>query len=301
MPAGPLQQTEIPGLPVRRGKVRDVYDLGERVLLVATDRISAYDWVLPDPIPDKGRVLTRLSEFWFDLLAERAGVVHHLVTTDVHQMDLPPEAPLEHLAGRSMLCQKTDVVPFECVARGYLSGSGWREYQESGAVCGVPLEEGLEESARLGETIFTPATKAEQGEHDENVSFTRMKHDLGESLAEELRSLTLKIYNAGVQHALARGVLIADTKFEFGMAPGRSSPLLIDEVLTPDSSRFWRADDYAPGGPQASFDKQFVRDWLLSSGWDRESEPPQLPESVVARTREKYVEAYELITGKRFD
>jgi phosphoribosylaminoimidazole-succinocarboxamide synthase len=289
----------LPGYEPRRGKVRDVYDLGDQVLLVASDRISAFDWVLPTAIPDKGRVLTQLSRFWFDRLAAAAPVGHHLLSCDVEKMRLPEGADRERLAGRSMLCRKTRVVPFECVARGYLSGSGWKEYQKGGAVCGVPLPPGLIESDRLPEPIFTPATKAEMGEHDENVAFDRMQRDLGESLAVRLRDATLAIYSAGAAHAATCGLLIADTKFEFGQAPD-GELLLIDELLTPDSSRFWPADQYRPGGAQPSFDKQFVRDWLLESDWDRQSPPPALPDDVVERTRAKYIEAYERLTGETF-
>jgi phosphoribosylaminoimidazole-succinocarboxamide synthase len=289
----------LPGYEPRRGKVRDVYDLGDQVLLVASDRISAFDWVLPTAIPDKGRVLTQLSRFWFDRLAAAAPVGHHLLSCDVEKMRLPEGADRERLAGRSMLCRKTRVVPFECVARGYLSGSGWKEYQKGGAVCGVPLPPGLIESDRLPEPIFTPATKAKMGEHDENIAFDRMQRDLGESLAGRLRDATLAIYSAGAAHAATCGLLIADTKFEFGQAPD-GELLLIDELLTPDSSRFWPADQYRPGGAQPSFDKQFVRDWLLESDWDRQSPPPALPDDVVERTRAKYIEAYERLTGETF-
>lgn len=291
--------TDLPGLLPRRGKVRDVYDLGDQVLLVASDRISAFDWVLPTAIPDKGRVLTQLSRFWFDWLAREHGVEHHLLTCDVEQMPLPDGTDRVHLAGRTMLCRKTEVVPFECVARGYLSGSGWKEYQTNQAVCGVALPAGLVESDRLTEPIFTPATKAEIGEHDENVAFERMATDLGEEFAARLRCLTLAIYGAGRAFAAEHGLLIADTKFEFGQTPD-GDLLLIDEVLTPDSSRFWPADAYAAGGAQPSFDKQYVRDWLLASDWDRESPPPELPTDVVQETRDKYVEAYERLTGAAF-
>lgn len=289
----------VPGITPRRGKVRDVYDLGEHVLLVASDRVSAFDWVLPTPIPDKGRLLTQLSRFWFEKLAPILPTGCHLVTCDVEAMGLPAGSDLAWLAGRSMLCKKTAVVPFECVARGYLAGSGWKEYQQNRTVCGVELPDGLSESARLPEPIFTPATKAEQGEHDENVAFERMAADLGGDLAERLRSATLAIYGSGAEHAAACGVLIADTKFEFGLTTD-DELLLIDEALTPDSSRFWPADAYEPGKPQPSYDKQFVRDWLLASDWDRESPPPELPPEVVAQTRAKYVEAYERLTGEAF-
>lgn len=290
-----LLTSELPGLAAIRGKVRDVYDLGDHVLLVATDRISAYDWVMPNGVPDKGRVLTEISRFWFSRL-KRA---HHLLETDVHKMPLPAGADLDQLAGRTMFCQKTSVVPFECVVRGYLSGSGWNEYRESQSVCGVTLPAGLQESDRVPEPIFTPATKAEQGDHDENVSFDRMVNDLGTELATELRSRSLQIYSEGAAYAAERGILIADTKFEFGQTPS-GELILIDEVLTPDSSRFWPADQYEPGHGQPSFDKQFVRDWLTSSGWDKNSNPPTLPAEVVSQTRAKYIEAYETLTGESF-
>lgn len=284
-------ETALPGLPVRRGKVRDVYDLGDRLLLVSSDRISAFDWVLPTGIPDKGRLLTQIAAFWF----ERLGEPHHLITTDVDQMDLPEGTDRRMLAGRTSLVRKTEVVPIECVVRGYLAGSGWKEYQKQGTVCGVRLPPGLEESSPLDQPIFTPATKAATG-HDENISFDRMVDAVGGSLAEDLRSRSLAIFQRGAAYARERGILIADTKFEWGTSGGRL--ILIDEVLTPDSSRFWPADQYQPGRSQPSFDKQFVRDWLESTSWDKNSPPPALPDEVVAKTRQKYVEAYERLTGK---
>jgi len=288
-----IRETNIAGVPVRRGKVRDIYDLEDRLLLVSTDRISAFDWVLPTPVPDKGRILTQISAFWFRLLQEP----NHLITTDVEEMDLPPECDRRLFSGRSMLCRKTQVVPVECVVRGYLAGSGWREYQETGTVCGIRLPAGLRESDRLPEPIFTPATKAAVG-HDENISFERMVSIVGREAAEELRRRSLRIFRQGAEYALQRGIIIADTKFEFGFCDGKL--LLIDEVLTPDSSRFWPAEQYQPGRSQPSFDKQYVRDWLLESGWDRNSPPPPLPEEVVARTREKYIEAYERLTERPY-
>jgi len=284
-------QTNIPGLSVRRGKVRDVYDLGDLLLLVSTDRISAFDWVLPTGIPDKGRVLTQVSAFWFDLLGEP----NHLITTDVGDMPLPAGVDLDVLAGRSTLCRKTEVVPIECVVRGYLVGSGWKEYQEQGTVCGSRLPEGRTECARLDEPIFTPAIKAAQG-HDENISFARMVELVGANVAEELRDRSLRIYERGVEHAWEKGIIIADTKFEWGRYG--EGLILIDEVLTPDSSRFWPADEYAPGRNQPSFDKQFVRDWLESTAWDKNSPPPALPDDVVVQTRAKYIEAFERLTGR---
>lgn len=293
-------QSSLPGLQPIRGKVRDVYDLGEHVLLVATDRISAFDWVLPTGIPDKGRLLTQVSVFWFELLADKLGVEHHLVTADIAQMPLPDGADRDALAGRSMLCRKGSVVPFECVARGYLAGSGWKEYQQTESVCGVALPSGLGESARLPEPIFTPATKAEQGEHDENVSYEQMRSSIDVATAEALRDQTLGIYRFAADHAESCGLILADTKFEFAHVGPEGRLLLVDEALTPDSSRYWPAQGYTPGRPQPSFDKQFVRDWLLASDWDRQSTPPTLPEDVVVQTRAKYVEAYERLTGSRF-
>ncbi|MEN6492756.1 MAG: phosphoribosylaminoimidazolesuccinocarboxamide synthase [Thermoguttaceae bacterium] len=286
-------ETNLPGIPVRRGKVRDVYDLGDRVLLVSTDRISAFDWVLPSGIPDKGRVLNQIAAFWF----ERLGEVHHLLTTDVDAMDLPVGADREMLAGRSSLVKKTKVVPIECVVRGYLTGSGWKEYQESGTVCGIRLPAGLKDSSQLEEPIFTPTTKAESG-HDQSITFDEMAETVGRDLAEELRRRSLAIFKRGAEYAKSRGILIADTKFEWGVV--NDQVILIDEVLTPDSSRFWPADQYVPGRSQPSFDKQFVRDWLVASRWDKNSPPPALPEDVIAKTREKYVEAYERLTGQQF-
>jgi phosphoribosylaminoimidazole-succinocarboxamide synthase len=287
-------ETSIPGVPVRRGKVRDVYDLGDRLLLVATDRISAFDWVLPTGIPDKGRVLTQLSAFWFDELAEP----NHVLSTEVDRMgELPSEADREILAGRTMLVRKTQVVPIECVVRGYLAGSGWKEYRQHGTVCGIRLPAGLSESSQLPEPIFTPATKEESG-HDINISFERMVELVGHDVAEELRKRSIGVYERGAELARAKGIIIADTKFEWGQFDDRL--ILIDEVLTPDSSRFWPADEYRPGGSPPSFDKQFVRDWLEATDWDKNSPPPELPDDVIARTREKYIEAYERLTGRSF-
>ena len=278
--------------------MRDVYDLGETLLLVATDRISAFDWVLPSGIPDKGGILTQLSRFWFELLAEP----NHLITCEVAEMPFPHTVDRRPLAGRTMLVRKTKVVPIECVARGYLSGSGWKEYVRQGTVCGLSLPAGLRESDELAEPIFTPAIKAESG-HDENISFEAMCDVVGQELAEELRRRTLDVYGRGAQYARRRGIIIADTKFEWGLLPSAPSgpAILIDEVLTPDSSRFWPADRYQPGRGQPSFDKQFVRDWLEGSRWDKQSPPPALPDDVVARTRDKYIEAYEILTGRKFE
>jgi len=289
-----ITQTDLSGLTLfNRGKVRDIYDLGDALLLVATDRISAFDWVLPTGIPDKGRVLTQISAFWFDHLKEP----NHLISTDVRDADLPEGVDIEPLAGRSMLVRKTEVVPIECVVRGYLSGSGWVEYQKTGTVCGIELPKGLKESDKLAEPIFTPATKEEEG-HDENISFERMVEIVGPEVSNELRKRSIEIYNRGSEWAASRGIIIADTKFEFGQIDG--DLILIDEVLTPDSSRFWPADLYEPGRGQASFDKQFVRDWLLAENWDRNSAPPELPDDIVTKTRDKYIEALEIVTGESF-
>jgi phosphoribosylaminoimidazole-succinocarboxamide synthase len=290
-----LRETSLEGLPRRQGKVRDVYDLGDRVLLVATDRISAFDWILPTAIPDKGRVLTALSAFWFDFL----DVPNHLLSIAIEDvdLDLTPEAR-EELCGRVMLARKAHVVPFECVVRGYLSGSGWKEYRATGTVCGRRLPGGLVESDRI-EPIFTPATKAETG-HDENVSFEVMVDAVGSEVAGTLRTLSLEVYRKAAGHALDRGLILADTKFEWGFDDRTGELLLVDEVLTPDSSRYWAADAYYPGGPQPSFDKQFVRDWLETTGWDKSSPPPDLPDHVVAGTRSRYIEAFERITGRPF-
>ena len=280
-----------------RGKVRDIYEVDERhLLMVTSDRISAFDVVLPTPIPDKGRVLTGLSLFWFD---RTAGIVpNHLVTADVDRFPPDFREPIDELAGRSMLVRRADMIPIECVARGYLSGSGWKEYQEAGTVCGIALPSGLQESDRLPETIFTPATKAETG-HDENITLERAGEIVGEGLAQRLKELTLAVYGFGAEVAAERGVLLADTKFEFGFIDGEIA--LCDEVMTPDSSRFWPADGYRPGGPQPSFDKQYVRDWLDDVGWDHEPPPPELPPGIVAQTSQRYAEAYDRITGEPFE
>jgi phosphoribosylaminoimidazole-succinocarboxamide synthase len=277
--------------PCKRGKVRDVYSIGDRLVIVATDRISAFDWILPTGIPDKGRVLTAMTLFWLDLLK----VPNHLISADVAA--LPPVfAPhAAALRGRTMLVRKAEVVPFECVVRGYLAGSGWKEYRQRGTVCGIPLPGGLREADKLPEPIFTPATKAESG-HDENVSFEYMAGQVGVPLANKLRDLSLDIYRRASAHAEGRGIILADTKFEWGRLG--DSVILIDEVLTPDSSRFWPRDKYEPGRSPPSFDKQFVRDWLEQSGWDKNSPPPALPDEVVAKTRAKYLEAHERLTGR---
>lgn len=293
-----LFESSLPGLPVRRGKVRDVYDLGDCLLIVATDRISAFDWVMPTPIPDKGRILTQLSLFWFRLL----GVPHHLLSTDLSCVPFPPGTDRQVFEGRSMLVRRCRVVPVECVVRGYLEGSGWREYQATGQVCGIPLPAGLRQCDRLPEPIFTPATKEASG-HDQNISFDEMTQRVGPETAKWLREHSLRVYCQAAEYARQRGILIADTKFEWGWPSDASDPstlILVDEVLTPDSSRFWPADRYEPGHPQPSFDKQFLREWLETTGWDKNSSPPALPDEVVARTRQKYLEAYERLTGQAF-
>jgi phosphoribosylaminoimidazole-succinocarboxamide synthase len=279
-----------------RGKVRDIYEAGEDLLMVASDRISAFDVVLPTPIPDKGRVLSGLSLFWFERSADI--VPNHLLSDDVDRFPVEFRDHREELAGRAMLVKRAEVVPIECVARGYLSGSGWKEYRETGRVCGIELPSGLVESDRLPEPIFTPATKAAEG-HDENISLERAVELVGEGLAQKLKELTLTLYEFASGLALERGIIVADTKFEFGFAGGEL--ILVDEVLTPDSSRFWPADRYRAGGPQPSFDKQYVRDWLDGSGWDHEPPAPELPPDVVGQTAVRYREAYERITGEPFD
>lgn len=288
-----MLQSTLPGIPVHHGKVRDVYDFGDRLLFVASDRISAFDYILPNGIPRKGEVLTRLSQFWFSRLTVR----HHLITSDVASLPLPAGTDVQSLAGRSMVVMKTSVVPVECVVRGYLAGSGWKEYRQSGTVCGIRLPTGLKESSHLPEPIFTPAKKAESG-HDENISFEQMSELVGAELASRLRAISLQVYSEGCTHANTKGIIVADTKFEFGLKDDEI--ILIDEVLTPDSSRFWPADQYEAGRGQASFDKQFVRDWLEQSGWDKNSPPPVLPEDVVERTSSRYIEAYERLTGLPF-
>ncbi len=288
----PLLQSTIAEYPCRRGKVRDVYDLGDRLVIVATDRISAFDWVLPTGIPDKGCVLTSMTLFWLDYLR----VPNHLLGTDVKKMPAAFAAQADVLQGRTMLVKKAEVVPIECVVRGYLAGSGWKEYRRSGTVCGLKIAPGLVECQQLPEAVFTPSTKAETG-HDENISFEEMTKTTGSKLADELRQRSLDVYNRAADYARGRGIVLADTKFEWGRVPG-GELILIDEVLTPDSSRFWPLDSYRPGQNPPSYDKQFVRDWLETSGWDKNSSPPELPAAVVEKTRAKYLEAHERLTGK---
>jgi phosphoribosylaminoimidazole-succinocarboxamide synthase len=295
--SAPVLATNIPGFPRHQGKVRDIYDLGDRLLLVATDRVSAFDVVMAEPVPDKGRILTKLSAFWFDHLADLTP--NHLISLRVE--DFPPACQpyREMLAGRTMLVRKCRPLPVECIVRGYLSGSGWAEYQQTGAIGGLALPPGLAESQKLPEAIFTPSTKAELGTHDENISMAAMAAKIGRELAEKVREVSLAIYRWALAWAEPRGVIIADTKFEFGLADGTDEKLLlIDEVLTPDSSRFWPREDYRPGGPQKSYDKQYLRDYLESLGWNKQPPPPPLPPDVIANTRARYVQALQTLTGE---
>jgi len=282
-----LFRSDVPGYPRREGKVRDVYDLGDTLAIVASDRISAFDWVMPTAIPGKGRLLTAISKFWFLWL----NVPNHWISDDVTMLP----AAFHEFAGRTMIVRKTAVIPFECVARGYLAGSGWAEYQRGGTVCGIPLPAGLRKCERLPEPIFTPATKAETG-HDENVPFESMAASVGPALAEELRSRTLDVYRRAAAYAENRGLILADTKFEWGTLPD-GGVILIDEVLTPDSSRFWPAETYRPGISPPSFDKQYLRDWLETTPWDKASPPPELPAEVVDQTAAKYAEALRMLTA----
>ena len=289
-----LLQTDFPELTLHaRGKVRDLYSLNGQLLFVATDRISAFDYVLATGIPEKGRVLTQLSLFWFDFLKDV--VKNHLITAKVEEYPAPLKKYSDDLRGRSMLVTKAQMIDIECVARGYLSGSGWKEYQQTGAVCGIKLPAGLKESDKLPEPIFTPATKALSG-HDENISIEEMAKRTGKELAEKLRDLTLKIYKTAADYAAGRGIIIADTKFEFGQTS--QGLILADEVLTPDSSRFWPADKYQPGKAQESFDKQFVRDYLEAIKWNKQPPAPSLPDDVARKTSEKYIEAYRILAGR---
>lgn len=278
---------------VRQGKVRDVYDIGEHFLMVASDRISAFDYILPTRIPDKGRVLTQISKFWFDFF----DVPHHLVSTDLGTIEIPAGLDANELEGRTMIVKKCEVVPIECVVRGYLVGSGWRDYEKSGSVCGIDLPTDLKNCAQFPQALFTPATKEDEG-HDVNVSFERMAEIVGQETADELKRKSLEVYEKGRDYAAAKGIILADTKFEWGWHDGEL--ILIDEVLTPDSSRFWPADQYEEGRNQVSFDKQFVREYLDSTDWDKNSDPPELPEAIVAKTREKYIEAFERLSDQPF-
>jgi phosphoribosylaminoimidazole-succinocarboxamide synthase len=289
-----IPETQFKDLPLKRqGKVRDIFDFGDTLLLVTTDRLSAFDVVLPDPIPDKGKVLNQISVFWFEKMADIVG--NHLVTTDVNAYPDPCHPYREALAKRSMLVKKADPLPVECIVRGYITGSGWHGYQTTGHVCGIQLPGGLQESDKLATPLYTPSTKAEVGDHDINISFEQTVNILGKETAEKIRDLSLEIYNKGASMALEKGIIIADTKFEFGVLDG--DIILIDEVLTPDSSRFWPLDDYAPGRSQKSFDKQTVRDWLVNSGWDKTPPGPKLPQEVIDNTAGTYKEIYTRLTG----
>jgi phosphoribosylaminoimidazole-succinocarboxamide synthase len=288
-----VTKTEFPDLPLLlRGKVRDIYDFGDKLLIVATDRISAFDVVMPDPIPDKGKILTKLSKFWFDFVKDI--IPNHMISVDVDDFPLGLKKYREILDGRSMLVEKAEPLPIECVVRGYISGSAWEEYKKNGVVCGIKLPDGLEESSKLHEPIFTPATKAKEG-HDENITFDDVKRILGQELAERIRAISIEVYKRASEYAEKRGIIIADTKMEFGLKDEKL--ILIDELLTPDSSRFWPMEDYAPGRAQKSFDKQFLRDYLISIGWNKTPPAPNLPEEIIEKTRRRYIEAYERLLG----
>lgn len=292
-----ILETEFSDLKlVNRGKVRDIYDLGETLLMVATDRISAFDVVMAEPVPDKGIILNQISLFWFDVMKEI--VPNHVISGNVNEFPEICKPYADQLAGRSMLVKKTEPLSIECVVRGYISGSGWKSYKETQTVCGIPLSAGLKESERLPEPIFTPSTKEELGKHDINIDFMEACDRVGKEIAEQVRDLSVSLYNKGAALAREKSIIIADTKFEFGIVDGRI--ILIDEVLTPDSSRFWPQDAYQPGGAQKSFDKQYLRDYLLSIEWDKNPPPPPLPEDVIINTRRKYLEALHLITGQRY-
>jgi phosphoribosylaminoimidazole-succinocarboxamide synthase len=288
-------ETELPAKILNKGKVRDVYEINNDILLIATDRLSAFDVVLPDPIPSKGVCLTQLSKFWFDYT--KKSIPNHVISTEVSEFPKELHAFKTQLAYRSMLVKKTKVIPIECIVRGYLSGSAWSSYKKDGTVCGVKLAGGLKESDQFPEPLFTPSTKAKAG-HDINISIAEMKKLVGSDIGDTINDYSLKIYDTAVKYARKRGIIIADTKFEFGMYQDKI--IWIDEALTPDSSRFWPAESYEPGKPQPSFDKQYVRDYLNSTGWDHNSAPPHLPQQVIAETSKKYQEAYEKITGKKF-
>ena len=289
-----IYETDFPELTLfKRGKVRDVYEVEDKLLIVATDRVSAFDVIMADPIPGKGKILTQISAYWFQAMEDI--IPNHLITTRLDAYPSPCQQYKAELEGRSMLVQHTEPLPVECVARGYLSGSGWQEYRESGKVCGIKLPGGLVESAKLPQPIFTPATKEELGDHDINITFEEMVDRIGKDLSERLREITLAIYERASRMAEAKGIIIADTKLEFGLLDGKV--ILIDELLTPDSSRFWPADEYKPGGPQHAFDKQFLRDYLLTLDWGKSPPPPPLPTDIVAKTRERYEEALRRLVG----
>ena len=295
--SGAIFETHFPNLPApKRGKVRDMYDLGDAMLMVASDRLSAFDVVMPNPVPDKGKVLTQISLFWFGVM--EGLVENHIITSDVTKYPAECRPYADELAGRSILVKKAKPLAVECVVRGYITGSGWKDYQKTGSVCGIELPQGLKESEKLPKALFTPSTKAEQGLHDENISFEEAAKIVGQKVAEQIRDLSLAIYERGVAFAASKGIIIADTKFEFGLLDDKL--ILIDEVLTPDSSRFWPKETYKVGQGQESFDKQFVRDYLLGIKWDKKPPAPVLPDEVVAKTREKYVQALERLTGQRY-
>ncbi|MFP5213293.1 MAG: phosphoribosylaminoimidazolesuccinocarboxamide synthase [Acidobacteriota bacterium] len=295
MPGEAIFETDFPGLKlISRGKVRDIYDLGDALLIVASDRISAFDVVMPTPIPDKGKILTQISEFWLDFLKDT--VENHLISADASRFPEECRPYADQLAGRSMWVRKAEVLPVECIVRGYLVGSGWKDYQKTGEVCGIPIPAGMKEAQKLPEPIFTPSTKAEKGGHDENISFQKMVDTVGEEIAKKVRDMTIAIYLKSSEYAGSKGILLADTKFEFGMIDGRL--ILVDEVLTPDSSRFWPADRYQVGTSPESFDKQYMRDYLIASGWKTSDPAPVLPPEVVANTRSRYLEALERLSGR---
>ena len=291
-------QTDFPDLPLlRQGKVRDIYDLGEQLLMVASDRISAFDVIMPNPVPDKGKILTRISLFWFDIMQSIIG--NHIITSDVDKYPKPCQPYKDILKDRTMLVKKTNPLPVECVVRGYISGSGWTSYQKTGEVCGIKLPSGLKESDPLPEPIFTPSTKADFGDHDINISFDAVVDLIGQKTADQIRELSLAIYQKGASIAAEKDIIIADTKFEFGFDGDQL--ILIDEVLTPDSSRFWPKETYQPGGPQPSFDKQYLRDYLLSLDWDKTPPAPSLPDQVIDNTRQKYIDALNALVGPEHD
>ena len=293
----PIKETEFPELKLlKRGKVRDMYDLGDSLLMIATDRLSAFDVVMPDPIPDKGIILTQISLFWFEMM--KSLVTNHVIISNVDDFPSICQPYADILRGRSIVIKKTEPLPVECVVRGYISGSGWKSYQETGSICGIRLPEDMQESDRLPEPIFTPATKAEIGDHDINIDFAEMTNIIGSELAQKVKTLSLEIYQKGAEFAAERGIIIADTKFEFGRIDG--DVILIDEVLTPDSSRFWPQETYSPGGAQKSYDKQYVRDYLLTLDWDKTPPGPSLPNDVIQKTRQKYLDALTQLTGSSF-
>ncbi len=293
-----IMETNVPNIPVKRGKVRDIYDLGDKLILVATDRISAFDVIMPNGIPLKGILLTQISNFWFDRFADK--ITNHIISTELK--DFPEEfsSQPEIFEGRSVLVRKLDVIPIECVVRGYITGSGWKEYKQSGTVCGIKLPEGLRQCDKLPEPIFTPATKATSG-HDENINFEQAAQRVGRDVMEKAKKASIDLYTQAAEYALSRGIILADTKFEWALDKDTGDIVLVDEILTPDSSRFWPADEYEPGHDQPSFDKQYVRNFLETLDWDKTPPGPQLPEDVVEGTQKRYIEAYERLTGKKFE